>query len=83
MRSRNQELLIAKCADNAMLCSVSPVENCALTPGTENTMHVVALGKACRLCHEGMTLHMAHMTRCRDELHRLLRERFEGLLLNG
>mmetsp|Transcript_25412 Transcript_25412/g.64095 ORF Transcript_25412/g.64095 Transcript_25412/m.64095 type:complete len:360 (-) Transcript_25412:181-1260(-) len=51
--------------------------------GTENTMHMVALGTACRLCREGMEGHLAHMMAMRDALEGLLRAAFPGLVLNG
>mmetsp|Transcript_30249 Transcript_30249/g.74352 ORF Transcript_30249/g.74352 Transcript_30249/m.74352 type:complete len:383 (-) Transcript_30249:497-1645(-) len=51
--------------------------------GTENTMHMVALGTACRLCREGMAAHVEHMRSVRDLLHEELRGAFPDIVLNG
>jgi cysteine desulfurase len=51
--------------------------------GTENTMHLVALGEACRLCHEHAKEHQEHLQTMRDLLHTLLLEKMPDLTLNG
>lgn len=51
--------------------------------GTENTMHLVGLGAACRLCREGMEDNARRMKEARDELHSLLSQKMPGLRLNG
>mmetsp|Transcript_63348 Transcript_63348/g.53691 ORF Transcript_63348/g.53691 Transcript_63348/m.53691 type:complete len:388 (+) Transcript_63348:26-1189(+) len=51
--------------------------------GTENTMHLVALGEACRLCSENLREHQVHLKSMRDLLHQLLLERLPSLRLNG
>lgn len=51
--------------------------------GTENTMHMVALGTACRLCKENMVTNVVHMRSVRDLLHQELLKAFPDLTLNG
>jgi cysteine desulfurase len=51
--------------------------------GTENTMHLVALGEACRLCQENSAAHQLHLKTMRDLLHSLLLEKLPALRLNG
>ena len=55
--------------------------------GTENTMHMAALGTACALCREllanGDGGPVQSMRETRDALHALLLEEFPDLVLNG
>ena len=51
--------------------------------GTENTMHLVALGEACRQCQEHAQQHESHLKSMRDLLHALLLQKLPGLRLNG
>jgi len=51
--------------------------------GTENTMHLVALGEACLQCQEHAQEHESHLKRMRDLLHSLLLAKLPGLRLNG
>ena len=51
--------------------------------GTENTMHLVALGEACFQCQQHAAQHQAHLKSMRDLLHSLLLEKLPGLRLNG
>ena len=54
-----------------------------LRPGTENVPAIVGLGKAAQLARERTVVHLAHMRKVRDLLHRLLAEGVPGLTLNG
>ena len=51
--------------------------------GTENTMHLVALGEACRQCQEHAQQHESHLKSMRELLHALLLQKLPGLRLNG
>ena len=51
--------------------------------GTENTIHLVALAEACRLCKENAAAHQLHLRTMRDLLHSLLLEKMPNLRLNG
>jgi cysteine desulfurase len=55
--------------------------------GTENTMHMVALGTACKLCREiiekGGGGPVEFLQETRDALHRKLLEAFPDIVLNG
>ena len=51
--------------------------------GTENTMHMVALGEACRVCQHDSCEKQSHLRTMRDMLHSLLLEKLPALRLNG
>jgi len=51
--------------------------------GTENVPYIVALGEACRLARQRLSGDRAHFQALRDRLHRLLRESYPDLVLNG
>jgi cysteine desulfurase len=51
--------------------------------GTENVPYIVALGEACRLARQRLPEDRAHFQELRDRLHRLLREGYPDLVLNG
>jgi cysteine desulfurase len=51
--------------------------------GTENVPYMVALGEACRLARERLSVAPAHLQGLRDRLHERLRAGVPGLILNG
>ncbi len=50
--------------------------------GTENTLGIVGLGKACEIARRDLTPHMAHMQQMRDRLAQGLRQ-LDGVKVNG
>jgi len=51
--------------------------------GTENVPYIVALGAACRLARQRLPEDRTHLQKFRDRLHRLLKEGYPDLVLNG
>jgi cysteine desulfurase len=51
--------------------------------GTENVPYIVALGEACRLARQRLAGDQALFQDLRDRLHRLLKEGYPDLVLNG
>jgi len=51
--------------------------------GTKNVLEIVGLGKACEIAKRDLEKNMLQMREMRDRLHNGLRERLEGIKLNG
>lgn len=51
--------------------------------GTENVIEIAALGEACRLVQQDLPKYQQHMCAMRDQLENGLKERFDGLRVNG
>ncbi|MHC1729083.1 MAG: cysteine desulfurase family protein [Syntrophobacteraceae bacterium] len=51
--------------------------------GTENTIEIAGLGKACRLIHDGLDDYAQHMKRMRDRLESGLAAKLPDLRVNG
>lgn len=54
-----------------------------LRPGTENVIHIVALGEACRLASERLEQDIVHLRRLRDRLQEGLLTGLQDLKVNG
>ncbi len=54
-----------------------------LRAGTENVLEIVGLGKACEIAKENLKINAQHYQETRDYLHKLLKEEFPQIKLNG